>query len=248
LKNWAFITIFFFFLITIETGLAEEVESVELISQMRSEYARINDYQCRLEESCTGGSRFEKRIINYYFKKPKKIRMDILQGNRPFDDGSVAVYLGSGKVAGHRGGILKSLVLRLDKTHPLATTVRGLPIDESDMETVLRRFDFYLEKGIIELREREGMYEFTCFPLNTDENGGITRDIVLIDRTLLLIVGNERYENDKLVQQARWSRWILNAGLPDALFDVRFEFTDLLELGIPTLDHELDNHGQKESD
>lgn len=246
MKIKAFVTIFFIFLLRIAATVAVEADIFELVSQMQSGYVRIQDYQCRLEESCTDGSRFEKRIINYYFKKPKKIRMDILHGNRPFDAGSVAVYLGGRKVTGHRGGILKPIVLRLDKTHPLATTVRGLTIDESDMETVLRRVDFYLERGTIELREQEGMYELICVPLNAAENGGITKDIVWIDRTLLLIMRNERYEKDELVQQARWSGYIINVGLPDSLFDVRFEVTDLLGLGIPILDQELEQHGQKE--
>jgi outer membrane lipoprotein-sorting protein len=227
------VLIFLFFILT--ECAADEMHHEEIIGKIKARYDEIQDYQCRLVEYCTDGSRYEKRTINYYFKKPKLIRMDILKGNRPFDTGSVAVYHGSGKVTGHRGGILKHLILNLSKTHTLATTIRGVTIDESDMETVLKRLHFFLEGGIIVVNERVDVYEFVCVPLNAGENDGVTKDIVWIDKKELLIRRNERYEEETLVQDAQWNNYIINAGLPDELFDVHFDVTTLSQRGIPLL-------------
>ena len=59
-----------------------------------------------MHEFSIGGGRREERIINYYFKKPMMIRIDILDGNKALDKGSVGVYTGGEKVTGHRGGFL----------------------------------------------------------------------------------------------------------------------------------------------
>jgi len=129
--------------------------------------------------------------------------------------------------------MLKNLILNLSKTHSLATTIRGVTIDESDMETVLKRLHFYLENGVIAVNERVDVYEFTCVPLNADENNGVTKDVVWIDKKELLIRRNERYEKETLVQEAQWNNYIINAGLPDELFDVHFDVTTLSQRGIP---------------
>ncbi len=205
------------------------------IDEIKRNYEKIHDYQCRLVESCRNNNRYESRIINYYFKKPKMIRMDILSGNRPFDAGSVGVYTDGDKVRGHRGGPLKHIQLNLSKHNPLATTIRGVSIDESDMETVLQRLEFFLTNGTISLQIDYKNLIFICHPFDAEENEGITKDIVWVDRVNLLIVRNERYENEVLVQEVEWKDYIINAGLPDKIFDVLFNITELEKENIPLI-------------
>ena len=207
----------------------------EVIASMQEAYGSINDYQCRFEELSLFRNRREERVINFYFKKPNLIRMDILTGNRPFDDGSVGVYTGDGKVTGRRGGVLSGIVLKVPKDSPLATTIRGVRFDESDIETVLNRLDFYRTRGRIELRETDGSFIFACAPSDPFGNEGISKDIVWIDRGTLLITRNERYEGETLVQAASWKEYIINAGLPVELFDVRFDVEELRVRGVPLL-------------
>jgi outer membrane lipoprotein-sorting protein len=212
----------------------------EVFEAMRSRYEEVRDYQCRLLEWSAEGGRYEKRTINFYFKKPKLIRMDILKGNRPFDSGSVAVYLGSGKVSGHRGGVLKDIVLNVAKTSALATTIRGVAIDESDMETVLNKIPFYLENGTILMSEGDDVYVFVCVPFDPSENEGISKDILRIDKKSLLVLYNERFVGDSPVQKVEWRDYIVNAGLPDELFDLRFDVNELVKRGIPLVRQTVD--------
>jgi outer membrane lipoprotein-sorting protein len=212
----------------------------EVLASMERAYESIFDYQCRLETLSFLGKKREERLINFYFKKPKLIRMDILKGNRPFDGGTVGVYLGGDKVTGHRGGILKGIILNLPKESSLTTTIRGVTFDESDLETVLRNLYFYRANAEIAVRETDGAYFFTCITDNPEENDGISKDLVWIDKGSLLITRNERYEGETLVQAANWRGFIINVGLPIELFDVRFDVRELEKLGIPILNQEVE--------
>jgi len=214
---------------------AESQRPSELFEMIKVRYEEIKDYQCRLFEWSTDGRRYEERIINFYFKKPKLIRMDILRGNRPFDSGSVAVYLGSGKVKGHRGGILKNIVLNVPRESALATTIRGVTMDESDMETVIIKMKYYLENGKISITETGDVYQFECVPFDVTKNEGISRDVLWIGKKNLLVVYNERFAGTKSVQRVQWCDYIVNAGLPDELFNIDFNVASLAERGIPII-------------
>jgi outer membrane lipoprotein-sorting protein len=212
----------------------------EILYSIERTYESIFDYQCRLEALSFLGKKREERIINFYFKKPKLIRMDVLKGNRPFDGGSVGVYAGGEKVTGQRGGALKGIILKLNKENPLATTIRGVTFDESDLETVLKNLFFYRTRGTIAMNETGDAYIFTCNASNPEENDGISKDLVWIDKKSFLIMRNERYEGETLVQAANWKGFIINAGLPIELFEVRFDVLELEKRGIPILSQEVD--------
>jgi outer membrane lipoprotein-sorting protein len=219
---------------------AESLTAHDYLHAIKARYDLIEDYQCRMHEFSIGGGRREERIINYYFKKPKLIRMDILDGNKAFDKGSVGVYTGGNKVTGHRGGIMKEIILSVRKNSALATSVRGETIDQSDMLTVIERMEYLLANGEVSLVEKHAHIEFEFFPFDPSQNEGISRDVVWIDSETMLIIRNERYEEEKLVQQVTWKNHIINAGLPTELFDARLETDQLRDTGIPLIGNDLD--------
>ena len=61
---------------------------------------------------------------------------------------------------------------------------------------------------------------------------GVTRDVIRLDMATLLPVSTDSYEAERHVQHAEWSAYILDAGLPDELFDVRWDAARLTDLGI----------------
>ena len=219
---------------------AENLTANDYLHAIQARYELIEDYQCRMHEISIGGGQREEKIINYYSKKPKPIRLDILDGNRAFDKGSVGVYTGGEKVTGHRGGIMKEMILSVKKDRALATSVRGETIDQSDMLTVIKRIEYLLANGDVSIVEKFSHIEFEFFPFNPLKNEGISRDVVWIDRETMLIIRNERYEEEKLVQQVTWGNHIINAGLPRELFDAHFETDQLRDTGIPLIGHDLD--------
>ena len=221
-------------------ALAQDQSPGAYLDLIKARYGMIEDYQCRMEEFSIKDGRREERIMNYYFKKPKLIRIDILQGNRAFDRGSVGVYRGGDKVSGHRGGIMKDITLNISKDSPLATSIRGESIDRSDMATVIERFEYHVENSTARMSKKASHLEFEFVPVDPSLIDGITKDIIWIDRELMLITRSERYEGNKLVQQVFWSAYILNAGLPVELFDPGFDVHTLRGTGIPLLAQELE--------
>jgi hypothetical protein len=192
----------------------------------------ISDYQCRMEEQCRQGSRYEERTINFSFKKPRFIRMDILKGNRFGDTGSVGVYRNDGKVQGRKGGVLSFIAITVDKHDPQATTVRGQAFDESDMQATLEKMQFHLAESACALSTGGGMYELVFEPRDPSRNGGVTRDVIRLDAATLLPASADSYEGDRLVQHAAWSSYIIDAGLPDRLFGVFWDPGQLDGMGI----------------
>ena len=147
--------------------------------------------------------------------------MDILEGNRAFDSGSVGVYTGGEYVSGRKGGILSCVPVRVGKKNSMATTIRGLTFDESDMQATLEKLQFHLKKSLITVKAvSPDTYQLTCIPRDSLETAGISKDIIWIEAKTLLPLAADSYEGERLVQQAEWGNYILNAGLPDELFQI----------------------------
>ncbi|TVQ36277.1 MAG: hypothetical protein EA384_14700 [Spirochaetaceae bacterium] len=207
----------------------------EAVDRFEEVYRSIHDYQVRLYQWCRSGRRYERRIIDFYFKRPRRMRMDILTGNRPFDDGSVGLYLGGDKVVGRKGGILSAIVLTVNKYDAIATTVRGVTFDQSDLQGILDRLRNGFTIGEVELELRGGWYWLHILPHDPEGYRGVTRETVAFDPQTFLPIYSETFEGELQVEFARWTDYILNAGLPDELFRIRTESSILRSAGIRTI-------------
>lgn len=214
---------------------AEAPTVPSVVEAFAAMYESLSDYQCRMEEECWQGSRHEQRTINLYFKKPRFIRMDILKGNRFGDTGSVGVYRGDGKVRGRKGGLLGFLAITVDKRDPQATTVRGLAFDESDLQATLEKMRFHLAESACTLAVSGGLYELTFEPRDPSRNGGVTKDVIRLDVVNLLPASSDSWEGAQLVQHAEWTSYLIDAHLPDQLFDVFWDPARLEGMGIPSI-------------
>jgi len=218
---------------------AEDLTPEMLTGNIQKMYDGITDYQCRFSEWCTKGSQREERTINYYFKRPRWIRMDIIAGNNWLDIGSAGVYKNDGKVSGRKGGILGFLPLRVRLSSPLATTLRGSRFDQSDLYATLEKLYFHLSGSAVSLeRLPNGLIQFSAIPRDPRLNDGFSKDVLIIDPATWLPQSSDSYEGDAVVQHAEWSHYICNAGLPDELFDVRWDAKRLAKSGIPSI-HEV---------
>ena len=216
-------------------SFADSPTPQSIVEAFRSMYASISDYQCRMYENCSKGSSYEERTMNIYFKKPRSIRMDILKGNRFADTGSIGVYKNDGRVTGRKGGFLSIFAITVDKHDPQATTVRGLAFDQSDLQATLEKMQFYLAEGACTLATKAGTFELVFEPRDPSRNDGVSKDIVRLDYATLLPLSSDSFEGNHLVQHAQWSSYILNAGLPDQLFDVFWDPRQLEGMGIQSV-------------
>lgn len=195
----------------------------------------VRDYQCRMWEYCFQGNEYEERTIDFYFKRPRFIRMDVLEGNRFADAGSSAVYRNDGRVTGRKGGVLALFPVTVDKRNPQATTIRGLTIDQGDMLAMVESMRSHLADCTCTLSVSGTVYELAFEPRSPASIGGVTREVIRLDAATLLPVSSDSWEGSRIVQHVHWDHFILDAGLPDELFDVRWDPARLVKAGIRTI-------------
>lgn len=203
----------------------------DVVKQFGRFLETVTDYQCRMYEWSIKGRKKEIRYINFYFRKPRLIRMDIIDGNRNGDPGSIAVLLPDGRVRGRKGGILSPFAITVDKDSAPATTIRGVTFDESDALAALDRLHFLLDHSTVRFSTDPGGWLFDCLLDKPEQE--ITREILYLSSTTMMPVYTKSMEGDKLVQHVEWSSYIINGGLPEEFFNVRYEAEGLKELQIP---------------
>lgn len=218
---------------------AQSLTVRDYIHAARSSYERIEDYQCRMHEFSIGGGKREEKIMNFFFKKPELIRIDVLDGDRASDRGSVGVYTGGNKITGHRGGLMKGMVLTVRKDNALAVSVRGETINQSNVLAVIERMEHLVDRSDVSIVEKDSHVEFEFIPFDPEANEGVSRDVVWIDRDAMLVIRNERYEGEDLVQQVIRTKYIINAGLPTELFDAHIDSDHFRDSGVPLIGNDL---------
>ena len=85
------------------------------------------------------------------------------------------------------------------------------------------------------LLSRASAPEIVFEPRDPSHTAGVTKEIVRLDATTLLPLSTDSFEGSKLVQHAAWSSYILNAGLPDQLFDAFWNPGQLGSMGIESI-------------
>jgi len=206
----------------------------DILENMYKEYNGYGDYQCRLKEWCTKGNDYENRIINFYFKKPRNIRMDIIKGNKPFEDGSVGVFTDGTNVTGRKGGVLAGFSATLNKKDPLTTTIRGVTFDESDLLSIIHRIEARLNDGVSVVELTNNRYKVAWVSTNS-KTKIVSKEIVELSSMTYLPFTADIYEDGKQVQHAEWSDFIFNANLPDSLFKIYYNSDKLSEMGIKSI-------------
>jgi outer membrane lipoprotein-sorting protein len=234
--KYAIIALLYIFLV-LPSCYGQELSPELLIAKLEETVNKITDYQCRLFEWGYKGPEYEKKTLNFYFKSPAKIRVDIIEGNRLFDAGSVAVFAGGNLVEGKKGGLLSGFVAKLDKKDPLIASVRGTAIDEIGLQGILVKLKFHLMHSAYTVCNMgDGVYCLTAIVNDPSLNGGVSKEVLYLDKTTLLPIKMEGFEGDKQVVYAEWSSYIFNAGLPPELFNMNYDLSSLKKLGIAILE------------
>jgi outer membrane lipoprotein-sorting protein len=194
-----------------------------VIKKFEEAVATIDDYRCKLNEWCFNGSEYEKRSVDFYFLKPRNIRMEIIEGNRPFDPGSIVVFTGGNKIVGKKGGLFSFISATLDKKDPLVTSIRGTRIDEIDFIGILAKLTDRLANGINLVSVLpDGTYCLTGIDKKPLQNGSTYREVLYLDGATFFPKKMEGFEGTKQVVNAEWTDYVINAGLPPDLFSIDY--------------------------
>ena len=193
----------------------------------------IEDYQCRISEWSSSNGDEESRIVNFYFLRPRNMRMDIIIGTRFGDDGGRAVYLPNGKVVAKMRRIPFSRVL--DVTDSLVTTLRGKNLLDTDLIGIQRALETYTVTGSVTFSRDDEFAIFDVFHPDPSMTNGLDREVICFDAESLLPVSADGFISGALVQHFAFSDYVLNVGLPSEVFSVRYDPKRLEEAGIPAI-------------
>jgi outer membrane lipoprotein-sorting protein len=210
---------------------AAAADAATELTSWRNTWSQLSDYTCDAESHAVKGDHHEDRQLHVTFKKPMKLRVDVVQGNRTADPGSVAVYLGDNQVHGHQGGMFSGVVLNLGMHDERATSVRGAVITEILFNRPLDVINQYAKRhyqvtvGAPTSFEGHTVLPVTCVaPKNAAFVGGVNDDIykeiLLYDQAQGLPLSWDRYDtNDQKVVHLIFRNIHTNTGVSDNVFD-----------------------------
>ena len=183
----------------------------DVLSRWKRSFDKISTYRCKCIYRSEFDGVIEERVYNYYFKKPKLIRMEITSGK---DKGSVAVYK-DGKVRAHKGGILSFIVLTFDVRDKMVCDRRGKGMDTTDWGYVIEEMERASKAGRMKVwrGKLEGKEVYVM-----EADLGETSDRIYLSADTLIPLRREGLERGKVVSYEIYKDVELNVPLDDKLF------------------------------
>lgn len=189
----------------------------EIIEKMDSVYSKVNDYICIADAHYKKGFLSEDKVYKIYFKKPNKVRIEVLEG----DKGAVAVLLDDGRVKGHRGGFLSFIVLTVPIDSPIVTTIRGNRIDQANFGYIISLMKKVVEKEeakVVGITSLEGIPVYGLEVIHKSPREDLTREFIYVDAKNFLLKQLLGYEGEREVVNVIYRDIVLNPGLSDDIF------------------------------
>lgn len=206
--------------------------AAELLNDVRSAVESIDDYQVRVASwVISDDGTEERRIINFYFKRPDSLRVDVIEGSRFGDTGSVAI-LSDGKVTVKPGLRLFPFPVTYDKDHPRVTSIRGRTIDKAHVGVILDDMRVGLAQGVARVFDAG---DYRVYEATHREESAKLVERVFISNETMLPVHYESTSDGELVEYVDWLHYLLNQGLPGEAFDVGFSAKQMARLPVLTL-------------
>lgn len=190
----------------------DKQEVIELLEKLRISYSNVKTFttNMRLERFAPDYALQNQQV---WFKRPQYIKLKQLG---PYKEGAQLSIKPDGSIRGHLGGLLRFIVVSLEKDDENLYGVTNDSAFQTDFDAIL--------DIAFNLVPRITRYEFSKeknkLVLDTHYEEKINRYRLIIDTTKMMIVGLERYENNKLLHRISWSDLRLNPELSSSLFDL----------------------------
>lgn len=197
----------------------QTVES--LFKELQEKFKKINDYQCVFDAFVAKDDKTDRRVYNYYFKKDKSIRMEIIEGK---NNGAKLVYSGKNVKIRLSGIIISLFTFTFEPTDKKICDLRGFSIPQSDWGTFINEHIKYLEKcsSKIIAKDTVNNKETIIVEIESrkpDETMDIAREKIWLDNTEKILLKFEQYDKKgKLMRANSYKNIKINSGLKDDLF------------------------------
>ena len=186
----------------------------------------LDDYQVRIVAWSRLKDAVEHRILNLYYKRPGKLRLDVVEGSRFGDTGAVAIIEGD-RVFARPGLKFVPFTLRYDRNNPRVRTIRDRSIDSAHI-------NFVLADTLTDLASRNASVyienDYCVFENSFDDGDSHIVERLYFDNATFLPRRYETYDNDVLVEHVDWIHFYLDQELPEKIFSTGFRARDMKNL------------------
>lgn len=214
------------YLIVLLLSVVSETHSLtgdELFWEMKERFEQIKDYQCTYVSFVAKGDKSEEYTFRYFFKQPKKIRMEVISKK---DKGTILVYQ-EGKVRVRSGrGPFSHFTFTFHPRHKRVCDLRGYGIDQSDWGAYIGYHLPYLKENSLRITGREMVGERETILLemkskDPQETRGIAYEKIWVDNKLRMPLKYEHYDiNNRLIRSSTYKDIKINVGLEENLFEL----------------------------
>jgi len=201
-----------------------------VLAGMKAKLAATSDYQCRFETQSSNGDETRTVVLNYFYRRPSRIRMEVLEGPYP---GSLLIYNGetdAGKVRVLAGNRLVAFLQRMlygeffAVDHEWVVDLRGNGIHESDWPHFIRTHEVYLSMGTSrfvreEILDGRVAYVYRLVSDAPEKTTGVKSEDLWVDAKTYFPVRYFQYDDaGRLIRKAIVTELRINTGLSERLF------------------------------
>ena len=201
-----------------------------ILKEMRFRLEQITDYKCRFRTFSTDGTETREVLLNYYYRAPYQIRMEVLEGPHP---GSILIYnrqVQPEQVRVIAGNKFMAFMQRMlygeffELTHKWVLDLRGNDIHESDWQNFINEHEKYLGLGSSRFIGEETLngrktYLFKLISNAPDQTMSIKEEDVWVDAQTYFPVQFFQYDAEgRLARKTTITELWFNTGLKERLF------------------------------
>ena len=198
----------------------DEDRILAVAQHMEAAFKEVEDYSCEVDQIFyQNGAENQRYRFKFYFKKPKKIRVDFSHPH----PGLTVIY---------RDGETKATVIpfrsspvfkfRLSVDNPMLKTLAGQRINQTDMGY----FIDFLSKNLKKVEQKENTFhedeqrvEFIFRAMDYIEERSLEKYRISISKKYWLPIRIERYSSEgELLEVSDIKNYVLNAHLEDKFF------------------------------
>jgi outer membrane lipoprotein-sorting protein len=193
----------------------------EILFKMKERFKEIKTYRCIYEMFTANEEKSERVVCNYFFKAPKMVRMELLEGKYK---GTVMLYLPH-KVRLKLGrGILSLFSFRYHPNHKWVSNLRGYGLHQSDWGWYIdRHIQMLALTGAIfsgeEAAAGRDTMKYKLISKDPEKTGNVAQEILWVDKKELIPVKYVQYNSQgKILMSGLYTDIRLNVDLDDQLF------------------------------
>ena len=200
----------------------------DILTRMKERFEKIETYQCFFQVFTAKGKKTKTVTAQYFFKKPKWVRMELLEGSQK---GTVLLYKPHSVKLKPGKGLLSIFHFTFEPENERLVDLRGYGIHETDwgycIDQHLQRLEItdsqFAGEENVEGRQTLVFELLSQYP---ERSNGVAKEVLWVDKEELIPLKYVHYDTTgKVVLSALFKEIKINVELEDAFFE-RFKKGD----------------------